>query len=165
MTVALYTTGAFGLVANPQPLVSFFPIMLIGIVFGLAMDYQVFLVTRMREAYVHGASPRAAVVAGFNQSSRVVAAAATIMIAVFAAFMLQELAFIQVMAFSLAIAVFIDAFVIRMTLIPAVLILLGDRAWWPPKWMDRWLPQVDVEGESLTRSTDRVTASSQPIPD
>ncbi|MGW0039326.1 MMPL family transporter [Gordonia sp. NPDC003376] len=158
ITVALYTSGAFGLVSNPQPLVSFFPIMLIGIVFGLAMDYQVFLVTRMREAYVHGADARAAVTAGFAQSSRVVVAAATIMIAVFAAFMLQELAFIQVMAFALAVAVFLDAFVIRMTLIPALLVLLGDKAWWLPGWLDRVLPRIDVEGEGL------VVESAESIP-
>ena len=134
---------------EPQPLVSFFPIMLVGIVFGLAMDYQVFLVSRMREAYVHGSSAREAIAEGFSHSARVVAAAATIMISVFAAFMLQELAFIKAMGFALAAAVFFDAFLVRMTLIPAVLALLGDRAWQLPKWLDRLIPRVDIEGEKL----------------
>ena len=150
VTVALFTDGVGGITDNPQPLISFLPIMLVGIVFGLAMDYQVFLVTRMREAYVHGASAVDAVVSGYRHSARVVAAAAAIMISVFAAFMLQDLVFIKVMGFALAAAVFFDAFVVRMTLMPAVLALLGDRAWWLPRWLDRILPRLDIEGESLT---------------
>lgn len=149
VTVALFTDGALGIVDNPQPLVSFLPIMLVGIVFGLAMDYQVFLVTRMREAYVHGADAKTAVVEGYRHSARVVAAAAAIMISVFAAFMLQDMAFIMVMGFALAAAVFLDAFVVRMTLMPAVLTVLGDKAWWIPRWLDRILPDVDIEGEKL----------------
>lgn len=149
VTVALFTDGALGIVNNPQPVVSFLPIMMVGIVFGLAMDYQVFLVTRMREAYVHGADAKQAVIVGYRHSARVVAAAAAIMISVFAAFMLQDMAFIKVMGFALAAAVFFDAFVVRMTLMPAVLTLLGDKAWWLPRWLDRLLPNVDVEGEAL----------------
>ncbi|MDH3019192.1 hypothetical protein BJF87_00825 [Gordonia sp. CNJ-863] len=149
VTVALFTDGALGIVGNPQPVVSFLPIMLVGIVFGLAMDYQVFLVTRMREAYVHGADAKTAVVEGYRHSARVVAAAAAIMISVFAAFMLQDMVFIKVMGFALAAAVFFDAFVVRMTLMPAVLTVLGDKAWWLPRWLDRILPDVDIEGEKL----------------
>ena len=147
-TVAVFQNGLFGLVEG-QPIVSFMPIILIGIVFGLAMDYQVFLVTRMREAYVHGASARESVVDGFRHGARVVTAAATIMISVFAAFMLQDNSLIQSMGFALAAAVFFDAFIVRMTLIPAVMYLLGDKAWWLPKWLDKILPKVDVEGEGL----------------
>ena len=147
-TVLVFQEGHLGLVEG-QPLVSFMPIIVIGIVFGLAMDYQVFLVTRMREAYVHGASAREAVVDGFRHSARVVTAAATIMISVFAAFMLQNNALIQSIGFALAAAVFFDAFVVRMVLIPSVMYLLGDRAWWLPAWLDRLLPRVDVEGEGL----------------
>ena len=147
-TVLVFQEGLFGLVEG-QPLVSFMPIIVIGIVFGLAMDYQVFLVTRMREAFVHGASAREAVVDGFRHSARVVSAAATIMISVFAAFMLQDNPLIQSIGFSLAAAVFFDAFVVRMALIPAVMYLLGDKAWWLPAWLDRLLPDVDVEGEKL----------------
>ncbi|PHV67927.1 MMPL family transporter [Williamsia muralis] len=151
-TVAIFTNGDLGLIGNPQPLVSFLPIMLIGVVFGLAMDYQVFLVTRMREAYVHGSSAKDAIVTGFSHSARVVAAAAAIMISVFAAFMLQEMVFIKAMGFALAVAVFFDAFIVRMTLIPAVLALLGDKAWSLPKWLDKILPNVDIEGEKLNKT-------------
>ncbi len=150
VTVAIFQQGTFGLMEG-QPIVSFMPIFLIGLVFGLAMDYQVFLVTRMREAHVHGYSTREAVVDGFRNSARVVTAAATIMTAVFAAFMLQDQAIIKSMGFALAAAVVLDAFVVRMVLIPAVLYLLGDKAWWLPRWLDRLLPDVDVEGEKLDR--------------
>jgi RND superfamily putative drug exporter len=150
VTVAIFQQGAFGLM-DGQPIVSFMPIFLIGLVFGLAMDYQVFLVTRMREAHVHGYSTREAVVDGFRNSARVVTAAATIMIAVFAAFMLMDDPIIKSMGFALAAAVVLDAFVVRMVLIPAVLYLLGEKAWWLPRWLDRLLPDVDVEGEKLDR--------------
>ncbi|MDO9497018.1 MAG: MMPL family transporter [Nocardioides sp.] len=149
-TVAVFQEGAFGLVEG-QPIVSFMPIFLIGLVFGLAMDYQVFLVTRMREAHVHGMSTRHAVVDGFRNSARVVAAAAVIMISVFAAFMLIDEPIIKSMGFALAVAVFLDAFVVRMTLIPALMYLLGEKAWWLPAWLDKILPVVDVEGEQLHR--------------
>ncbi|GAA4124028.1 MMPL family transporter [Nocardioides fonticola] len=149
-TVAVFQKGAFGLMEG-QPIVSFMPIFLIGVVFGLAMDYQVFLVTRIREAHVHGMSTRDAVVDGFRNSARVVAAAATIMTAVFSAFMLQDDAIVKSMGFALAIAVVFDAFVVRMVLIPALLYLMGEKAWWLPAWLDRILPVVDVEGENLQR--------------
>jgi RND superfamily putative drug exporter len=149
-TVAVFQEGAFGLMEG-QPIVSFMPIFLIGLVFGLAMDYQVFLVTRMREAHVHGASTHEAVVDGFRNSARVVAAAAVIMISVFAAFILIDEPIIKSMGFALAIAVFFDAFVVRMALIPALMHLLGEKAWYLPAWLDRLLPDVDVEGEKLDR--------------
>jgi len=150
VTVAVFQEGAFGLMEG-QPIVSFMPIFLIGVVFGLAMDYQVFLVTRIREAHVHGHPMREAVVDGFRNSARVVTAAATIMTAVFAAFMLQDEPIIKSMGFALAAAVVLDAFVVRMVLVPALLYLLGERAWWLPRWLDRLLPVVDVEGEKLRR--------------
>jgi RND superfamily putative drug exporter len=149
-TVAVFQNGALGLMEG-QPIVSFMPIFLIGLVFGLAMDYQVFLVTRMREAHVHGSSTREAVIDGFRNSARVVAAAAVIMISVFAAFILIDEPIIKSMGFALAIAVFFDAFVVRMALIPALMYLLGEKAWYLPKWLDRILPNVDVEGEQLER--------------
>lgn len=149
-TVAVFSEGAFGIFEG-QPIVSFMPIFLIGLVFGLAMDYQVFLVTRMREAHVHGRSTDEAVIDGFRNSARVVTAAAAIMIAVFAAFMLQEDAIIKSMGFALAAAIVFDAFIVRMALIPAMLFLLGEKAWWIPAWLDRILPDVDVEGEHLER--------------
>ncbi|GAB6986566.1 MMPL family transporter [Nocardioides pyridinolyticus] len=150
ITVAVFQEGAFGLMEG-QPIVSFMPIFLIGLVFGLAMDYQVFLVTRMREAHVHGMSTREAVVDGFRNSARVVTAAAAIMISVFAAFILIDEPIIKSMGFALAVAVLFDAFVVRMALIPALMYLLGEKAWWLPRWLDRLLPNVDVEGEKLQR--------------
>lgn len=149
VTVAIFQEGWFGLVDDPQPLLSFLPIMLIGLVFGLAMDYQLFLVTRMREGWAGGKTAANATANGFKHGARVVTAAALIMISVFAAFMLQEMVFIKTMGFALAIAVFFDAFIVRMMIIPATMFLLGERAWWLPGWLDRILPRVDVEGEAL----------------
>ncbi|MFJ5264974.1 MMPL family transporter [Streptomyces sp. NPDC088387] len=143
------------------PVMSLMPILIIGIVFGLAMDYEVFLLTRMREAYVRGATPGEAIVGGFRHSGRVVAAAAIIMISVFAGFVGINSPTIQTMGVGLAAAVAFDAFVVRMAIVPAVLALLGHRAWWLPRILDRVLPNVDIEGESLSG---RVPAS-QPGPD
>ena len=133
------------------PVMSLMPILIIGIVFGLAMDYEVFLFTRMREAYVHGASPGEAVVSGFRHSGRVVAAAAIIMISVFAGFIGLNSPTIQTMGVGLASAVAFDAFLVRMAIAPAVLALLGHRAWWLPPILNRVLPNVDIEGEALNR--------------
>jgi RND superfamily putative drug exporter len=159
-TVAVFQEGAFGLMEG-QPLVSFMPIFLIGVVFGLAMDYQVFLVTRVREAYVHGATAKEAIVDGFRNSARVVTAAALIMTSVFAAFMLQDDPVIKSMGFALAAAIIFDAFIVRMVLIPALLYLLGDKAWWLPRWLDRLLPNVDVEGDSLLKYRLRLQEQAQ----
>ncbi len=155
VTVAIFQEGWFGLISNPQPIVSFMPIFLIGVVFGLAMDYQVFLVSRMREEYIHGASARAAIVAGFGHGARVVTAAAIIMMAVFGAFMAEPDTFIKAMGFALAAAVFFDAFIVRMVIIPSVMAVLGDRAWWLPAWLDKILPNVDIEGSKLERELAR----------
>ncbi len=146
-----WLAGPFGIEGQTGPVISMLPIFLVGVVFGLAMDYQIFLVTRMREEHVHGAEPRAAVVDGFAHGARVVTAAAIIMIAVFSGFILSSQTLIREMGFGLALAVAIDAFVVRMTLVPAVMALLGRSAWYLPRWLDRLLPNVDVEGESLRR--------------
>jgi RND superfamily putative drug exporter len=142
-------------VASTGPIMSMLPILLIGVLFGLAMDYQVFLVTRMREEHVHGAEPEEAMVTGFRHGARVVVAAALIMISVFAGFVLAESTLIQSIGFALAFGVLVDAFVVRMTIVPAVMSLLGKRAWWLPAWLDKVLPNVDVEGEQLTKKLDR----------
>ncbi|EYR65252.1 transporter [Actinotalea ferrariae CF5-4] len=131
------------------PVLSFLPIMATGILYGLAMDYQVFLGTSIREVYVHGASARQAVVDGFHHASRVVVAAAVIMVSVFAGFVLSDDAMIRQFGFALSAGILIDAFLIRMTLIPAILHLAGDKAWWLPRWMDRILPDLDLEGTRL----------------
>ncbi|WP_306185828.1 MMPL family transporter [Streptomyces sp. MK5] len=143
-----WLSGLMG-VEETGPVMSMMPIFMVGVVFGLAMDYEVFLVTRMREAYVHGEKPGQAIVTGFRHGARVVTAAAIIMIAVFSGFIGSSESMIKMIGFGLAIAVFFDAFIVRMAVVPAVLALLGRRAWWLPKWLDRALPNVDVEGEGL----------------
>ncbi|WP_405570385.1 MMPL family transporter [Streptomyces sp. NBC_01167] len=150
--VAVFQWGWLGSlfgVEQTGPIMSMMPIFMVGVVFGLAMDYEVFLVTRMREAYVHGERPGAAIVTGFQHGARVVSAAAVIMIAVFSGFIGSSEQMIKMIGFGLAIAVFFDAFVVRMAVVPAVLALLGHKAWWLPRWLDRLLPNVDVEGEKL----------------
>jgi putative drug exporter of the RND superfamily len=139
-------------VAQAGPIVSFLPVLLIGILFGLAMDYEVFLVSRMREAFVHSGDAREAVVTGYGQSGRVVTAAAVIMTAVFAAFLLDPDPVIKSIGFSLAVGVLVDAFVVRMTLVPAVMALLGRKAWTLPRQLERIVPEVDIEGEGLATS-------------
>lgn len=156
-TVALFQDGMFGIISDPQPILSFLPIMLIGLVFGLAMDYQIFLVTRMREGFTKGKTAGNATSNGFKHGARVVTAAALIMISVFAAFMAQDMSFIKTMGFALAIAIVFDAFIVRMTIIPATMFLLGDKAWWLPKWLDKILPNIDVEGEALTELNEQRT--------
>ncbi|MFH8796329.1 MMPL family transporter [Streptomyces sp. NPDC017941] len=156
--VAVFQWGWLGSlfgVEQTGPIMSMMPIFMVGVVFGLAMDYEVFLVTRMREAYVHGESPQEAIVTGFKHGARVVSAAAVIMIAVFAGFIGSSEQMVKMIGFGLAIAVFFDAFIVRMALVPAVLALLGRRAWWLPKWLDRALPNVDVEGEGLRDAAGR----------
>ncbi|KAB1141374.1 MMPL family transporter [Streptomyces luteolifulvus] len=148
-----WLAGLMG-VEETGPVMSMMPIFMIGVVFGLAMDYEVFLVTRMREAYVHGEKPSQAVVTGFRYGARVVTAAAVIMMAVFAGFIGSSESMIKMIGFGLAIAVFFDAFVVRMAIVPAVLALLGKKAWWLPKWLDRVLPNVDVEGEGLRAASE-----------
>src|SRR3712207_6603347 len=118
------------------------------------MDYQIFLVSRMHEAHSHGASPQEAIRTGFRQAAPVVVAAALIMFSVFAGFVPSADATIKSIAFALAAGIAFDAFVVRMVLVPAALALLGDRAWWLPRWL-RWLPALDVEGAALERSATR----------
>ncbi|MFJ1458863.1 MMPL family transporter [Nocardia sp. N2S4-5] len=148
-TVLIFQDGALGLVDEPRPIVSFLPIMLIGLVFGLAMDYQVFLVTRMREEYVHGEPPKEAVIKGYHHGARVVTSAAIIMIFVFGSFILESDTTAKSMGFALAAGVLFDAFLVRMVLIPSLLILMGKWAWWIPNWLSKIVPDIDVEGARL----------------
>ncbi len=152
ITIAVFQEGHLASlvgVDSPGPLVSFLPIIMMGILFGLAMDYEVFIVSRVREEFVHGRHANDATVQGLGHGARVVTAAALIMASVFAGFILVEDPIIKAIGFGLTIGVLIDAFVVRMTLVPAILSLLGDRAWWFPNWLDRLTPRVDIEGESL----------------
>ncbi|MFI5932330.1 MMPL family transporter [Actinoplanes sp. NPDC051494] len=157
VTVLIFQEGHLaGLVGldTPGPLVSFLPILLIGILFGLAMDYEVFLVSRMREDFVHGAGVQESTISGTGHGARVVTAAALIMISVFAGFALIEDPIIKSMGFALALGIAIDAFIVRMTIVPAVVSLLGRASWWLPRWLDKALPNVDIEGEKLREELD-----------
>lgn len=162
--VAVYQWGWLGEifgVHDPGPVLNFAPIILVGVLFGLAMDYQLFLVSGMREAYVHGLSARSAVVAGLRNGRPVVTAAAIIMISVFGGFVFSHLAMVRPLGFGMAIGVLFDAFVVRMLIVPALMHLVGDKAWWMPRWLDRILPDVDVEGAALER-THPTHASDRP---
>lgn len=151
--IGLHSTG---------PILSFLPVILVGILFGLAMDYQLFLASGMREAYVHGASARDAVAQGFRAGRSVVIAAALIMVSVFGGFVFSESTIIRSIGFGLAFGVLLDAFVVRMLLMPALMHLLGQSAWWLPRWLDRLLPNVDMEGAALERDHPSVHTDAAP---
>jgi len=138
-----------------SPVLFLLPLLLTGILFGLAMDYEVFLVSRMREAYVHGTPAHQAVVDGFQHSARVVVAAAIIMVGVFGGFALVDDVTLKTIGFALAVGVLADAFLVRMMIVPAVMLIIGDRIWWMPRWLDRLIPNLDIEGERLTQRLDR----------
>jgi RND superfamily putative drug exporter len=167
--VAVFQWGWFGdLLGVPAtgPVISFLPVILMAVLFGLAMDYEVFLVSRMREEYVHGAAPREAVVTGARHAARVVVAAALIMFSVFASFVTIEDVIVKAIALGLAVGILVDAFLVRMTLVPAVLALLGRSAWWLPRWLDRALPDLDVEGARLgssQRAPSREPVAASPV--
>lgn len=155
--------GLIGL-ESPGPILSFLPVILVGILFGLAMDYQLFLASGMREAYVHGAEARLAVVQGFRAGRAVVTAAALIMVSVFGGFVFSESTIIRSIGFGLAFGVLLDAFVVRMLLMPALMHLLGRSAWWLPRWLDRILPDVDIEGAALERTHPHTSAPAVDLP-
>jgi RND superfamily putative drug exporter len=140
-------------IATPQPVLSFLPIVLLGVLFGLAMDYEVFLVSRMREEYRHG-DAAAAVDDGYAGSAKVVASAAIIMISVFASFIFSPDPTTKSLGFGLALGVLIDAFIVRMTVIPATMYLYGRAAWWLPRFLGKALPEIDIEGQKLTSPTE-----------
>ncbi|MDR6721645.1 membrane protein YdfJ [Paenibacillus amylolyticus] len=143
-----YLGSLFG-IPEPGPVLNFLPILITGILFGLAMDYEVFLVSRMREDYNHSGDALKSVKSGMTHSGPVVTAAGLIMIAVFASFIFAEDTIIKSMGLALAFGILIDAFIVRMTLIPAIMTILGRSAWYLPKWLNRILPNIDVEGESV----------------
>lgn len=145
--VAVFQWGWFGIATTPGPIVSFIPIISIGILFGLAMDYEFFLVSGMHESFNHTKNAKDAVLKGFGAGSKVVTAAAVIMVSVFAGFMTNHDSTIQAVGFGLAMGILIDAFLVRMTIVPAVMTLLGKSAWWIPKWLDKRLPHISIEGE------------------
>jgi len=153
-TVAVFQWGWFADLVGLDsigPVVFILPLLLTGILFGLAMDYEVFLVTRMREEFVHGAPARQAIAVGFQYSARVVTAAAIIMVGVFGGFSQSDSAILKSVGFALAVGVLADAFLVRMTIVPALMAIVGGRMWSLPRWLDRILPNLDIEGEKLTR--------------
>jgi len=169
-------------VSKVGAVISFLPVIVMGVLFGLAMDYQVFLVSRMREEWSRrrgdatDATPEArreaavvAVETGFQGSAKVVVAAAVIMIGVFMAFVHTDNVYVKPIALGLTVGIAADAFLVRMTLIPALMAALGEKAWWLPAWLDRLLPVVDVEGEGLEQALEQEEAaageSARPVTD
>jgi RND superfamily putative drug exporter len=164
--VAVYQWGWLGAifgVENPGAVLSFLPIILIGVLFGLAMDYQVFITSGMRESFMHGETAKHAVRSGFSHAAAVVTAAAIIMVSVFAGFIFSHLNMVRPLGFAMAFGVLIDAFVVRMTIVPAVMYLLGEKAWWLPRWLDRILPDVDVEGAKLRKTVPSPTVEPEEV--
>jgi putative drug exporter of the RND superfamily len=154
--VAVYQWGWLGFlfgVHDPGPVLNFLPTILIGVLFGLAMDYQLFLASGMREAFVHGKNPKDSINHGIALSRSVVIAAALIMITVFGGFAFSHNTLIRPIGFGLAIGVLIDAFLIRLILVPSLMSLFGKATWWIPSWLEKLLPNVDVEGSALERHT------------
>lgn len=163
--VAVFQWGWLGFVFgvhDPAPIISFLPTILIGVVFGLAMDYQLFLVSGMRESYVHKKNAAAAIRDGIRSSRTVIIAAAAIMIFVFGGFAFSESTLIRPFGFGLGVGVLIDAFLVRLLIVPAAMTLLGDRAWWIPRWLARVLPNVDVEGAALERERSDAATANEP---
>jgi RND superfamily putative drug exporter len=156
-SVAVFQWGWLdAIIPAPQgdPMLSVLPIILVGVLFGLAMDYQVFLVSRIQEMHARGSAPNDAIVSGFRRSAPVLVSAAAIMAFVFAGFATSTMAVAASIAFGLFVGVLADAFVVRLVLMPALLALLGDSAWWLPRWLDRIIPDLDVEGHALDGSAD-----------
>jgi len=130
------------------PIVAFIPMFMFAILFGLSMDYEVFILSRVREEYNHSGDNTESVVKGLTATARVITSAALIMISVFISFVFGGEPVMKMMGVGLATAVFVDATIIRMVLVPASMRLMGDANWWLPRWMDRRMPNLDIEGES-----------------
>lgn len=145
--VAVFQWGWFGITDAPGPIMSFLPIIALGILFGLAMDYEFFLVTSMHEAYHETNDAQRSILRGFAHASKVVVAAALIMVAIFAGFITNHDPSIQPVGFALAVGIFVDAFIVRLTIVPAAMRLLDKAAWWLPRWLDRIIPRISIEGE------------------
>ncbi|MEZ5239382.1 MAG: MMPL family transporter [Microthrixaceae bacterium] len=139
-----WARSVFGI--ESAPIEPFLPMILFAIVFGLSMDYEVFLLSRIHEEWVRTGDSRTSVADGLAATARVITAAAAIMVFVFGSFTLEDNRAVRLMGFGLAVAVFLDATVVRMLLVPATMELLGDRNWWLPRWLDRLIPHVNVEG-------------------
>jgi RND superfamily putative drug exporter len=164
--VAVFQKGwgasLFG-VHESLPIISFIPLFMFAILFGLSMDYEVFLLSRIRESYNHNHDNRESVVVGITTTARVITSAALIMISVFISFVFGGEPTIKMIGLGLATAVFVDATIIRMVLVPATMRLLGDANWWFPKWLDRIIPNLDIEGESKLPPAEYEAPSPAPV--
>ncbi|MDF2937236.1 MAG: hypothetical protein K0Q90_2609 [Paenibacillaceae bacterium] len=147
-----HMAGFFG-ISDPAPVLNFLPVLVAGILFGLAMDYEVFLVSGMREKYAQGGSPRGAIWHGMKTSGSIVLAAGLIMISVFASFIFDEDTIVKSMGLALAFGVLFDALIVRLTIVPAAMALMGKSAWYMPQWLNRLLPRIDVEGEDFHKES------------
>jgi len=146
------------------PIVSFVPLLMFAILFGLSMDYEVFLLTQMREHFKEYGDERRAVVEGLANTGRVITSAAAIMVCVFTSFVLSGNPVVKEFGVGLAVAIAIDSTLVRCLLVPAVMVLLGKRAWWLPRWLDRVVPHISIEGEEYFAKRDAERAAAQPVP-
>jgi RND superfamily putative drug exporter len=165
--VAGFQWGWFGgiLGFDNAPIEAWIPMMMFAIVFGLSMDYEVFLLTRVKEEWLRTGDSRTSVADGLAVTARVITAAALIMVFVFGAFLFDPNRVVKLMGVGLATAVFLDATIVRMLLVPATMELLGDRNWWIPRWLDRILPRIDVEGHVATPPPAVEPPPGEPEPD
>ena len=167
VVVAVFTWGWLRQlvgVSETVPVVDVVPMIMFAIVFGLSMDYEVFLLSRVREEWIADGDARGSVVRGLTSTARVISAAAAIMVAVFLAFTLSADVIVKMVGLGLAIAVFLDATVIRLALVPATMSLLGELNWWLPRWLDRLLPHIDVEAAVPVTPVDLVPGPVSPDP-
>jgi len=148
--VAVFQWGWFGSVLGIEgaPIEPFIPMMMFAIVFGLSMDYEVFLLSRIKERFDRTQDAGRSVADGLASTARVITAAAAIMVVVFGSFVLEDDRIIQLFGFGLAMAVLLDATIVRLLLVPAAMELLGDKNWWLPGWLDRVLPTISIEGDA-----------------
>jgi RND superfamily putative drug exporter len=146
------------------PIVSFIPMFMFAILFGLSMDYEVFLLSRVRGEYAVTGDNDASVVRGIASTARVITSAALIMISVFLGFVLGDDPAIKMFGLGLATAIFVDATIVRMVLVPATMKLMGDANWWIPDWLDRLLPTVDIEGTGQHHDAPALDEIEEPLP-
>jgi RND superfamily putative drug exporter len=166
VVVAVFQWGWFKEVVGldeTMPIISFLPLMMFAILFGLSMDYELFILSRVREDYVHNGDPHSAILTGLTSSARVITAAALIMVSVFGAFVLGDNPIIKMFGVGLSVAVLLDATIVRMVIVPALLSLFGERAWWLPTWLDRLIPNLDIEGAKLIHRLPPVPAERHEV--
>jgi putative drug exporter of the RND superfamily len=163
VTVLVFQHGWFASVIGTEkgPVEPWIPVLMFAVVFGLSMDYEVFLISRIREQWIRKRDASEAVADGISFTGRVITAAAAIMICVFLSFMFGNQRVLKEFGFGLAVAVLLDALIVRCVLLPAVLELLGERTWWLPRWLDDRLPHINIEGSSA-RAAEQLSPRAGP---